>query len=34
MTLEQAHKILNAVKAGMSYPLRTINEALHVTGDL
>jgi len=34
MTIEKAHKILNAVRAGVHYPLHIINTALAVTGDL
>lgn len=34
MSREHAHRILNAVRAGVRYPLHIINLALAVTGDL
>lgn len=34
MTIDKAHQILDAVRAGVRYPLHIINTALSVTGDL
>ena len=34
MSKEQAHKILDGVRAGVRYPLHIINLALLTTGDL
>lgn len=34
MTVEIAHRILDAVRAGIKYPLHIINHALALTGDL
>ena len=34
MTLEQAHRILDGVRAGVTYPTHIVTLALHVTGDL
>jgi hypothetical protein len=34
VTIEKAHQILDAVRAGVCYPLHIINTALSVTGDL
>jgi hypothetical protein len=34
MSLEHAHQILNAVRAGVHYPVHIINLALSITGDL
>jgi len=34
MTREMANKILDAVRAGVHYPLTIINAALAATGDL
>ena len=34
MSLEHAQQILNAVRAGVHYPLHIINLALSITGDL
>jgi len=34
MSRDHAHKILDAVRAGVRYPLHIINHALAMTGDL
>ena len=34
MSLQQAHQILDAVRAGVRYPAHIVNLALSVTGDL
>lgn len=34
MTKVKAHQILDAVRAGVRYPMHIINTALSVTGDL
>lgn len=34
MTKEQANRILDAVRAGISYPASVVTRALWVTGDL
>ena len=34
MTKTKAHQILDAVRAGVRYPIHVINTALSVTGDL
>lgn len=34
MSRAKANEILNAVRAGVRYPLHIINQALAVTGDL
>ncbi len=34
MTREEAHRILTALRAGVHFPMQTINAALVATGDL
>ena len=34
MSKDEAHRVLDKVKAGLYVPLYVINQALHATGDL